>query len=586
MTRQHLIRFTAAALLAMTVAVAQATEPEWITASNLNAQLLLQVNARYSPESAARYGLPEYDAGVLDLKPGVVERLNTDLQQALQQIREKRAGTTDQLVAQDLDILLKAAQDELDQSQLEDRLLLPYFDLPERIFEGFAALLDERTAKDRQQAALVRLKRYAGNAPGYEPIAALARARIEERLGDTSLTAPWRNEVEQDLSNQQRYLDGIRDLFRNSGLKGWNGDYGRLRKQLDAYAQWIRSTVLPKTRPDHRLPAEIYAQRLRGYGVDASPEELIRLGLNAWMQARSEIEALARIVAREQNLPSSNYRDVLRALKTKQITNEQVLPLYRSRLQEIEAIVRRENIVTLPQRPPVVRLGTEAESAASPAPHIDLPRLIGNTGEPAQFVLPLTNPNARPGTLMDDFTYDAGSWTLAVHESRPGHDLQIATALENGISTTRTIFAFNSANLEGWALYAEGIMKPYLPVAAQMASLQHRMMRAARAFLDPMLNLGRIDPQTAKRILMDDVVLSEPMATQEVDRYTLRTPGQATAYLYGYSRLMELRARTELALGDRFEQRSYHDFLLAQGWLPLALLESAVTEGYVKQHLK
>jgi uncharacterized protein (DUF885 family) len=66
----------------------------------------------------------------------------------------------------------------------------------------------------------------------------------------------------------------------------------------------------------------------------------------------------------------------------------------------------------------------------------------------------------------------------------------------------------------------------------------------------------------------------------------MRSPGQATSYLYGYSRLMELRARTELALGKRFEQRSYHDFILAQGWLPLALIESAVSDVYVKERLQ
>ena len=76
--------------------------------------------------------------------------------------------------------------------------------------------------------------------------------------------------------------------------------------------------------------------------------------------------------------------------------------------------------VSLPERPAVIRLGTPAESAASPAPHLNPPRLIGNTGEPAEFVLPLENPNAPPGTKMDDFTHDALAWTLTAHEARPG----------------------------------------------------------------------------------------------------------------------------------------------------------------------
>ena len=63
--------------------------------------------------------------------------------------------------------------------------------------------------------------------------------------------------------------------------------------------------------------------------------------------------------------------------------------------------------MTLPSRKAVIRLATAAESAATPAPHIDPPRLVGNTGEPAEFVLPTSNPNAKPGSVMDDFNYDA-----------------------------------------------------------------------------------------------------------------------------------------------------------------------------------
>ena len=72
------------------------------------------------------------------------------------------------------------------------------------------------------------------------------------------------------------------------------------------------------------------------------------------------------------------------------------------------------------------------------------------------------------------------------------------------------------------------------------------------------------------------------MAKQEIDRYTFRAPGQATAYFFGYSKLEALRAKTQLALGSKFEAQSYHDFIIAQGLLPPDLLEAAVTEYYVK----
>ena len=83
------------------------------------------------------------------------------------------------------------------------------------------------------------------------------------------------------------------------------------------------------------------------------------------------------------------------------------------------------------------------------------------------------------------------------------------------------------------------------------------------------------------RFLMEEVMLSEPMAKQEVDRYTFQAPGQATSYFYGYSRLNALRTRLELALAGRFDRHRYHDFIVAQGPLPFDLLEQAVEEEFL-----
>ena len=73
------------------------------------------------------------------------------------------------------------------------------------------------------------------------------------------------------------------------------------------------------------------------------------------------------------------------------------------------------------------------------------------------------------------------------------------------------------------------------------------------------------------------------MARQEVDRYTFRAPGQATSYFYGYTRLVELRAEVEKAIGRAFDQQAFHDFVLAQGLLPPALMREAVTARFIKK---
>jgi uncharacterized protein (DUF885 family) len=456
--------------------------------------------------------------------------------------------------------------------------MIPYFDLGQTVFGSFQDILDERVAKQRRPAALVRLKRYAGTAPGYEPIAKLAESRIQERMADGSLVWPWEVEVKQHLDNSQHYIDGIRDLLRKSGLKGWQKDFDALTRELKEHDSWVRSTVLPRARKTNRLPAEIYADNLKGFGVDADPRELMQRAMFAYMQTRDELDALARVLAAQKGYKSANYRDVIRELKKNRVAANQVLPLYTSQLAQLEDILRKQDIVSLPKRNAVIRLSTEAEAAQQPAPHIDPPRLIGNTGEAAEFVLPL---KTAAGAQMDDFDNEAISWTITAHECRPGHELQFAGMLERGVSNARAIYAFNSANVEGWALYAEAVMKQYLPLEGQVGALQMRMMRAARAFLDPMLNLGLIEPDAAKRILVEEVMLSEPFAKTEIDRYTFNAPGQATSYFYGYSRLEALRTRTELALGSKFKERPFHDFIVGQGLLPLDVLEKAVLTNFV-----
>ncbi len=159
--------------------------------------------------------------------------------------------------------------------------------------------------------------------------------------------------------------------------------------------------------------------------------------------------------------------------------------------------------------------------------------------------------------------------------------MQFTAMVENGVSIPRAIFSFNSANVEGWGLYSEAIIREHLPLEGQFFVLYMRLLRAARAFLDPMVNLGQMTPQEAKAFLMRELLISEPMAAQEADRYAFWMPGQAPSYYYGFMRLQALRAETELKLKEKFDQRAFHDFILSQGLLPLDVLRQTVLEEFV-----
>ena len=192
-----------------------------------------------------------------------------------------RGSATDPLVRRDLDILIGAARDQKRSLELNRQLALPFFDLGQAVFSGFQNLLDARVPKERQKAALTRLHRYVGAERGYEPIATLARKRYEEQAGDSKLIGPWTVEAQQYLDNQPRYLDGIQKLLEESGLKGWQKDMQALRKQLTEYGQWAKTTVLPRARKTNQLPAELYADNLKRFGVQMDPREIMARALAA-----------------------------------------------------------------------------------------------------------------------------------------------------------------------------------------------------------------------------------------------------------------------------------------------------------------
>jgi uncharacterized protein (DUF885 family) len=299
-------------------------------------------------------------------------------------------------------------------------------------------------------------------------------------------------------------------------------------------------------------------------------------------EIQAQMQTVAAKVAAQRSLPSADYRDVIRALKKEQLVGDAILPHYKQRLADIEAIIRREHLVTLPDRPARIRLGTPAESAQQPAPHMVPPRLIGNTGEQGEFVLPLgiSAPTGSKDAEVkyDDFTYEAASWTLIAHEARPGHELQFDSMVERGVSLARALYAFNSANVEGWGLYSEYITLPFMPPEGQLGSLQLRLQRAARAFLDPELQQGKWTFDSARDFMEKEVVLSHAFATAEAERFTFRAPGQATSYLYGFIRLLALRREVEAKLGTRFNAQAFHDEILSEGLLPPDLMRTAVLE--------
>jgi len=561
--------------------------PGWVEISNRYAKMLLDVSFDHHPEFGSQQGLAQFDTKVAQPTLADEDKERAQTEAVLAKLKAATAEKQPREVAEDLQIMISKTELNFKRQDFQRAHNVPFINASSLVFNGVRILLDPQTPNERRPAAVVRIKEYAGLEPGYTAITEILKQRVTEQMAKPGILYPAKVEMETEMARNSAYLEGIPALLQKYELTSWQEPYETLKKQLIDYDAWVQANVMPKARADFRLPPEEYAIDMENYGIDIPPEKLATMAHEAFVEIQSEMKAVARQIARDRKLPGSDYREVIKELKKQQLVGDAILPFYENRLKQIEKVIAEQQIVSLPDRPAQIRLATAAETAQQPAPHMEPPPFLHNTGQKGTFVLPLNIP-AGPGQTAtekyDDFTFDAAAWTLTAHEARPGHELQFDSMLEHGVSLARVRYAFNSTNVEGWGLYSEYLIKPYMPAEGQLISLQMRLQRAARAFLDPELQSGKVSPMEAYRVLEREVGLSHALAQEEVERYTYRAPGQANSYFYGYSKLIALREDTEKALsakGVKFDQKKFHDFVLAQGLLPPDLMRKAVMEDFV-----
>jgi uncharacterized protein (DUF885 family) len=167
---------------------------------------------------------------------------------------------------------------------------------------------------------------------------------------------------------------------------------------------------------------------------------------------------------------------------------------------------------------------------------------------------------------------------LALHEGAPGHHIQTALAQEQtGVPEFRKTIYFNAYG-EGWGLYSEWLgeeMGIYRDPYELFGRLSYEMWRACRLVADTGIHAKHWTLDQAKACFVDNTALSPTNIDVEVARY-ISWPGQALAYKVGELKILELRHRAEAALGDRFDERGFHDAVLLNGSLPLAVLEAKI----------
>jgi uncharacterized protein (DUF885 family) len=329
----------------------------------------------------------------------------------------------------------------------------------------------------------------------------------------------------------------------------------------DRYLPNARASVAAGDLPDGKA---YYDWLAAGYTTTAmTSDEIHELGLREVARIRAKMEAVRAEVGFQGDLPAF-FTHLRTAPQFHYDDADTLLAAYRALSKRIDPELTRVFSV-FPRTPYGVIPVPAAIAPDTTTAYYNSPSTDGR--RPGYYYVNLYKPETRLKWEMVPLT---------LHESVPGHHFQIALAQEQGEQPMFRRMSPFTAYVEGWGLYAEQLgydMGLYADPYDRMGQLTYEMWRAVRLVVDTGMHAKGWSRQRAIDYFLANAPKSELDITNEIDRY-IATPGQALAYKIGQLKMSELRARAQARLGDRFDVRTFHDRLLADGALPLSVLEA------------
>ena len=329
------------------------------------------------------------------------------------------------------------------------------------------------------------------------------------------------------------------------------------------YLPACRQTTAAVALPDG---PSLYAYNVRWHTTTSmSPEQIHEIGLAEVTRIRAEMD---KVIAAAGF--SGSYEDFVRFLRTDPqfyFTDAAALvAAYRDIAKradpELAPLFGR-----LPQSPYGVKVVPEAAAPSQTTAYYE-PGAF-NVGRPGYMYANTYKLEMRPKWEME---------ALTLHESVPGHHLQISLAQElQGLPEFRKNSSY-TAYVEGWALYAESLgedMGFYKDPYSKFGQLTYEMWRAVRLVVDTGLHSMNWTRQQAIDFFTANAAKTEQDIIVEVDRY-IAWPGQALGYKIGQMKIRELRGASAKQMGNRFSLRGFHDTVLGEGAVPLDVLEARV----------
>jgi len=315
-----------------------------------------------------------------------------------------------------------------------------------------------------------------------------------------------------------------------------------------------------------------YAARLRHYTTtDMTAEEIHEIGLKEVARIQDEMREIMKQVDFGGTL--KEFFDFLRSDPQFVFSNDDTgRESYMAEATEIiEDMKSRLDglFITKPKADILVKRVEPFREATAFGAFYNRPAPDGS--RPGTYYINLKDVKEQPKYLMQ---------ALAYHEGIPGHHMQIAIAQElEGLPKFRTLGGHTSYT-EGWALYSEAVPKElglYTDPYSDFGRLSMEIFRAARLVVDTGIHTKKWTREQAVQYYLNNIPNPEGDVRAEIDRYIV-WPGQATAYKIGMLKIQELRKDAETRLGDKFDIREFHDVVLANGSVPLKVLEELVND--------
>ncbi len=342
---------------------------------------------------------------------------------------------------------------------------------------------------------------------------------------------------------------------------------------------FLQTEYLPKARTTSGLAAIPGGPAMYTYLVanstttDKTPTEIYQLGLSEVARIRTEME---RVKA------SVGFKGDLKAFFAQMSTNKRFTPYTKPAqvLAAFEAIHQRmaPNLSRMfnkvPKTPFEIRQ-TEAFRAASASAEYNQGAPDGSRA--GIFYVPILD--------ATHFNTTSGMESLFLHEAIPGHHYQISLQQENQDLPKFRRFGSQNAYVEGWALYCESLGKElglYTDPYQYMGALGDEQLRAVRLVVDTGLHSRNMTREQAIAYMLDNLAMSRQDATSAIERY-MAIPAQALSYKIGALKIRELRTKYEKQLGSKFSLSAFHDAILQDGSMPLAVLEKKMDAWAARQ---